>query len=516
MADNCVVNAKPVTLKRSRPNPIFQEWLEELLEEAKRKRCKLEHQLTEALTSLSKYPLPLNSGAECRILKGFDSRLCDFIEQRLKTHNVHCTSPNRHNFEFSSNVSETDLQLNTDKYKKYMARLISYSSILIALKRINGKDMLPIQMVLNQALEETHTTVNKLLTSKLILSKCPQTLQPLQNLVRIDPHTEKCVLTNLGITEACHLHNLLNKYNHDVVNSSTQTDTITPVNISDTTNEDVTTIQMEAGCYDVILLIDKNETSGCSNKNDVTVSLFKQYKDLKHEYRSLKVGDFAWIARHKVHENQELVLPYIVERKRLDDLSASIKDGRFHEQKFRLRRCGLENVIYLVESYASKKYLGLPIQSLMQALANTRVQDGFKVHMTDSLHNSARFLAMMTKRLTIEYRNKTLKGRNSESDNGILMTFEFFNKMSLKNKPLTVTETFIKLLLQLKGLSVEKALAITKVYKTPKSLIKAYEYLEKEDGEILLTNLKYGDLNRNVGPVVSKTVYQLFSSFDIS
>lgn len=141
-----------------------------------------------------------------------------------------------------------------------------------------------------------------------------------------------------------------------------------------------------------------------SKKNDPTVVQFNKYPDLKHEYRSLKVGDFMWVAQHKIKTDVELVLPYVVERKRMDDLGASIKDGRFHEQKFRLRRSGLENVIYLVENYGSNKHVGLPIQSLMQALQNTRVQDNFKVHETDSLKNSARFLAIMTKRLTIEYK----------------------------------------------------------------------------------------------------------------
>lgn len=146
---------------------------------------------------------------------------------------------------------------------------------------------------------------------------------------------------------------------------------------------------------------------------------FNKYPDLKHEYRSLKVGDFTWIARNKTNR-EELVLPYIVERKRMDDLGASIKDGRFHEQKFRLRKCGLKNVIYLVENFGSNSHVGLPIQSLKQALANTRVQDGFKVHMTDSLSNSARFLAMMTKRLTIEYK--------------VIMMFHYFPNNYIKLK----------------------------------------------------------------------------------
>lgn len=90
------------------------------------------------------------------------------------------------------------------------------------------------------------------------------------------------------------------------------------------------------------------------------------------------------------------------------------------------------------------------------------------------------------------------------------MTFNYFNKASSKNKPLTVTETFIKLLLQLKGVSVEKALAITEAYKTPRLLMKEYEKCSKKEGEMLLANLKRGDLNRNVGPSTSKSIYQFF------
>lgn len=50
------------------------------------------------------------------------------------------------------------------------------------------------------------------------------------------------------------------------------------------------------------------------------------------EVRHLTVGDFIWVCRDRV-TGQELVLPYIVERKRMDDLASSIQDGRFREQK---------------------------------------------------------------------------------------------------------------------------------------------------------------------------------------
>lgn len=91
------------------------------------------------------------------------------------------------------------------------------------------------------------------------------------------------------------------------------------------------------------------------------------------------------------------------------------------------------------------------------------------------------------------------------------MTFDYFNKCSIKNKAITVKETFIKMLLQLKGVSVEKAVAITNKYKTPHSLINAYKLCDQKQGEMLLAKIKYGNFARNIGPIISKTLYQLFS-----
>lgn len=49
------------------------------------------------------------------------------------------------------------------------------------------------------------------------------------------------------------------------------------------------------------------------------------------QVRKLSVGDYIWICQNS--EGEELVLPYVIERKRFDDFSKSISDGRFHEQK---------------------------------------------------------------------------------------------------------------------------------------------------------------------------------------
>lgn len=103
-----------------------------------------------------------------------------------------------------------------------------------------------------------------------------------------------------------------------------------------------------------------------------------------------------WICKDTSGTGHELVLPYIVERKRMDDLASSIKDGRFHEQKFRLTDSGLPNIVYLVESRGSNMHLGLPIQNLLQAVTNTQIHSRFIVKFTDSHAASMFYLSVMT------------------------------------------------------------------------------------------------------------------------
>ncbi|CAH2084555.1 unnamed protein product [Euphydryas editha] len=571
-----LIEGKRITFKRARPNPLFQDWLEELYEEAKQKKSKFESTLKEALTSISKYPLPLQSGAECAILKGFDKRLCLLLDKRLEAYkcfinyvnpsSIHpikdsspseqyCTTTAVNLSQGTENNAQIPLiedNLNNVIQKarkdcKYKPTFRSGGyAILMALldqRTHSSQEMLNKDELIDRAqkyCEESFirpkpgtrytawSNMRRLIVKGFVKktgSKKPQysltesgiaiaselvidmknkpsvndiIFNDLQNDALTSPYIEPEVI----LIEECNSKSTLSKNNPQI--KAFVGDLKTENNL----NHEL--IVMEAGSFDIILLIDKNETSGVSKRNDPTVAQFNKFPDLKHEYRSLKVGDFTWVARHRT-TGQELVLPYVVERKRMDDLGASIKDGRFHEQKFRLRKCGLNNVIYMVENYGSNKHVGLPVQTLMQALANTRMQDGFKVHVTESLTHSARFLAMMTVRLTYEFKEKTLKGHNKETRDNILMTFEYFNKSSLKNKPLSVTDTFIKILLQLKGVSVEKALAITNLYKTPKSLINAYKFCAQKDGEMLLANLKAGEMSRNVGPTVSKIVYQLFT-----
>ncbi|RZC37608.1 crossover junction endonuclease MUS81 [Asbolus verrucosus] len=222
---------------------------------------------------------------------------------------------------------------------------------------------------------------------------------------------------------------------------------------------------------------------GKSNPENEPILQELKKLNLQYEVRNLKVGDYVWICRD-VNTNIELVLPYIVERKRMDDLGCSIKDDRFHEQKFRLKQCGLQNLIYLVESHGKNEHVGLPINTLLQAATNTLVQDGFSVKFTDSVKDTCQYLACVTKVVTNVFRHFKAK------------------------------EMFIRQLLQIKGMSLDKALAVVEKYPTPKHLRLAYKETDQAQGEKLLSCIKYGTLKKNVGQVLSQIVYQLFSPFD--
>ncbi|EGI58589.1 PREDICTED: crossover junction endonuclease MUS81 [Acromyrmex echinatior] len=273
----------------------------------------------------------------------------------------------------------------------------------------------------------------------------------------------------------------------------------------------------EPNTFDIILLVDTQETCGGKTKpqHDATIAELTQLNVL-FEVRRLKIGDFAWIARCR-KTNDELIMPYIIERKRMDDLSASIVDGRFHEQKFRLKQSGIENLMYIVENIDKNSRYSVPLSSLLQASVNCLIQDGFTVKYTRNHKDSMLHLSCITKILIKLYKDKRLVGCKKEyltqTDNVgsavRLMEFKEFNKASSKQRIFKVSEMFIRQLLQLKGMSIDKAMAIVERYASPQILITALENSVK-NGEQLLANIQV-DKKRRLGPAISKTIYQLYT-----
>jgi crossover junction endonuclease MUS81 len=297
---------------------------------------------------------------------------------------------------------------------------------------------------------------------------------------------------------------------------------------------------LRPGHFDVVLIVDNCETNAKSHFRGVLLKELSKY-GVKFQVRKLQVGDFLWVAQENVShlpgqlslpKAREIVLEHIVERKRMDDLASSIIDKRFGEQKFRLSNCGLTRPIYLVESYGDAAHFSIPEKSLMQAIANTQVTEGFHIVTTGNIQESVAYLTFMTRYIQSIYLTMSLEAHSMEyfshhhngksgvrlpGSSGIrLMEFSEFNEAAIKNKALQITEMFAKQLMQIPGVSVDKAAAIVQLYKTPVELFEAYESCSTDkDKVMLLARVKSGHANRysftcaslspSLTPVVSYT-----------
>lgn len=162
------------------------------------------------------------------------------------------------------------------------------------------------------------------------------------------------------------------------------------------------------GSFEVQMRIDNREVKTQKDRDFIQEQLYNS--GIALNTRVLNVGDVLWVA--KCPDGREIVLDYIVERKRMDDLVGSIKDGRFHEQKFRLLRSGCRHVIYIIEDTNFdnvKRYL----DAIQSAISSTQVVNGIFVKRVPSLDGTVKYLARLTKRLAQIYEVTASYSQNS-------------------------------------------------------------------------------------------------------
>lgn len=261
-------------------------------------------------------------------------------------------------------------------------------------------------------------------------------------------------------------------------------------------------IRLAPGTFTVHLVLDNREVRTKDDRDYISEELTK--KGTKPLVRPLELGDFFWVAkchdpdllsRHG-EEGSEICLDWIVERKRLDDLVGSITDGRFQEQKFRLRKSGVKNVIYLIEEFSLSTEKSTKFHEAIQsAIASTQVVNGYFVKRTIKLDETIRYLARMTKILKSQYESKPLyliptkaltpttylpllshlRTNPSHVDKSYHISYPSFASLSSKSDTLTLRDVFLKMLMCTRGISGDKALAIQKHWSTPSAFIEAFE-----------------------------------------
>lgn len=228
----------------------------------------------------------------------------------------------------------------------------------------------------------------------------------------------------------------------------------------------------------------------------------KQYFENKPfvSVQNLDLGDFIF------KYNDDIVC--LIERKTISDLLASIKDGRYKEQKIRLLNCGIETnkIIYLIEGEKLSLW-DLSDNVVLSCITSTLIRDNLKVFRTTNINETLNFLSRIYNRL-IENPQNILPNPNDK-----IVHVNYANTLKVQKKDnLTPQVCNILQLAQIPNISQNMASTILNKYGSIFNLCKAYESInDVKDREKMVSELKYDISNgkqRRIGLIASSRLYQ--------
>ncbi|KAH8872382.1 Crossover junction endonuclease MUS81 [Schistosoma japonicum] len=428
----------------SGPNLLFQSWITEAMENAFAKDAKSYYAYRKALSSLKKYPLLLQSGKDCKILEGFGVKLCDLLDEKLNNYAKDLQLPVLEALHYgnkSLKASKTLLtitkscqinQLSTDPHSSYALHFtyvdennnpvhhkqnahqreytldgtVTKSSITSdftfkPMPKVNSINLeTGIKRCKSQESVSSDGSINK--SSRVCANfLMPETTIPLGYPTQSQPILARQL--SLGCTP--HIPSLTHdpaNYNPPTFGEPLISQSIScsdPINVQLQTSTQIPLI-VPGNSYEIILLADVRENFGSNKVRQMLPTVFQKYH-IKCESRALPVGDFLWIARWRNESDclMEAVLNQIVERKRMDDLAHSIVDGRFMEQKYRLKRTGLLQLMYLIEECPMMHNQKVSYDVLIQAISNSQMIDGLQIMTTKGPEDTVDLLAALSQRL---------------------------------------------------------------------------------------------------------------------
>ncbi|KAJ3119299.1 Crossover junction endonuclease mus81 [Physocladia obscura] len=248
-----------------------------------------------------------------------------------------------------------------------------------------------------------------------------------------------------------------------------------------------------AGSFEVVLLLDNREVKNGYNRNFFKDGLSE--KGIRFESRSLEIGDITWIARPKGYdakthgEEKEILLEYIIERKTMDDLVASIKDGRFKEQKFRLSDCGISNVIYLIEE------VNLEAAEIFGMEGNFYQGKTIAFNRERALENRQPF---------------SKPPKNSLTYMIYSISFPEYTRRNSKTKNFSLGDVWIRQLMTIPGISAEKACFFVKTFNTSASLFNALLSCENDSEREKTIQKAGGEGRKQISLILAKKLLAVF------
>ena len=199
-----------------------------------------------------------------------------------------------------------------------------------------------------------------------------------------------------------------------------------------------------------------------------------QEKQVTFTTASLEVGDI------KIESADQTL---VFERKTMSDLVASIKDGRFKEQKQRLKSVyPFHRITYVIEGDTrvlsrSNSIHHIPTKAVISSLISSRYRDGFHVVHTADVTETLWYLQEVAGRMG----EKTALQTEVKED--------YVASLKVKSKKMDNITPEVCYLLQLSqfpGLSMTTAQEIAKIYPSMSRLLKAIH----DNGEKSLLEIK--------------------------
>lgn len=210
------------------------------------------------------------------------------------------------------------------------------------------------------------------------------------------------------------------------------------------------------------------------------------YKDkINIQKKQLDIGD--------IHILINDVL-YLYERKTINDLLASINDGRYREQKERMKVCGAVSLNYLIEGDNIISGKNKNQKKLTSVYYNSIYRDRINVLFMKDLEETATFLLLLASKMIEKPENylKNLNVNDNVNDYIDVCKIKTEKKMNIDKD-----NCYLLQLSQIPSISKELAKKIKEKYPTLMNLIMSL----KENNEKLLTKID------GIGSKKAKIIY---------
>lgn len=211
-------------------------------------------------------------------------------------------------------------------------------------------------------------------------------------------------------------------------------------------------------------------------------------------YENLEEGDI------QIHINDKPFM--IIERKTLNDLTASIKDGRYKKQKLNLlEKYNSQQIYYIIEgtidySIVNVNLNGISKNIILSCILNTCIRDNIKILMTKDITDTYNCLINIFERISKEPEKYTTAVINTEI-------------IPQKCKIVDKTKCFENQLCQVPNISIKTARAIIMKYNSFVELYTNLKDLSEEDKKSKLSDIYTDDGNGKKRRISEKVVKNL-------